>query len=176
MEPSPYQDITLNLALMVQIKRFQIKFLYKNQNLKLIKMEINFFRRISMALILLAGILVSNCTQNPTPEEKPKPASELTKNVVKYQVTFIELGSVRCIPCQQMQSVMKSIEEKYAGQVKVIFHDVWTPEGKPFGEKYGIEAIPTQVFLDENGKEYFRHLGYFPEKELVKILNMKGVK
>ena len=139
-------------------------------------MEIKYFQRFSMALILLAGIMLSNCAQNPTPEEKPKPASELKKNLVKYKVTFIELGSVRCIPCRQMQSVMKSIEEKYADQVKVVFHDVWTPEGKPFGEKYSIEASPTQVFLDENGKEYFRHLGYFPEEELVKVLNMKGVK
>jgi thioredoxin 1 len=139
-------------------------------------MKTKYFQRFSMALILLAGIMVSNCAQNPKQDKNPKSASELKKNVVKYKVTFIELGSVRCIPCQQMQSVMKSIEEKYADQVKVVFHDVWTPEGKPYDEKYGIEAIPTQVFLDENGKEYFRHLGYFPEEELVKILNMKGVK
>ena len=31
-----------------------------------------------------------------------------------YKVTFIELGSVRCIPCQQMQPVMKSLKKKYA--------------------------------------------------------------
>jgi len=94
----------------------------------------------------------------------------------KYKVTFIELGSVRCIPCQKMQPVMKSIEEKYPGQVKVVFHDVWTPEGKPFASVYGIESIPTQVFLDENGKEYSRHVGFFPEEELVKVLKQKGVK
>jgi thiol-disulfide isomerase/thioredoxin len=34
---------------------------------------------------------------------------------VKPKVTFIELGSVNCIPCKQMQPVMKSIEEKYGG-------------------------------------------------------------
>jgi thioredoxin 1 len=93
-----------------------------------------------------------------------------------YKVTFIELGSVRCIPCQQMQAVMKSIEQKYGSQVKVIFYDVWTDAGSPFGKQYGINAIPTQVFLDETGKEYFRHEGFFAEEELVKILNQKGVK
>jgi thioredoxin 1 len=75
-----------------------------------------------------------------------------------------------------MQTVMKSIETKFGKEVKVDFHDVWTEAGKPFGVKYSIEAIPTQVFLDGNGKEYYRHVGYFPEKELVKILQMKGVK
>jgi thioredoxin 1 len=94
----------------------------------------------------------------------------------KYKVTFVELGSVKCIPCQKMQPIMKSVEEKYAGQVKVVFHDVWTPEGQPFATKFAIEAIPTQVFLDENGKEFARHVGFFPEEELVKVLKQKGVK
>ncbi|HLP72334.1 MAG TPA: thioredoxin family protein [Bacteroidales bacterium] len=94
----------------------------------------------------------------------------------KYKVTFIELGSTRCIPCQQMQPVMKSVEEKYGRQVKVVFHDVWTEAGAPYGKQYNIEAIPTQVFLDENGKEFFRHIGYFAEEELVKVLKDKGVK
>ncbi|MEE4176725.1 MAG: thioredoxin family protein [Bacteroides sp.] len=97
------------------------------------------------------------------------------KQEKKYKVTFIELGSVRCIPCQKMVPIMKSIEENYGDQVKVIFYDVWTPEGQPFGQKYGINLIPTQVFLDENGEEYFRHEGFFPEEELVKVLKMKGV-
>lgn len=93
-----------------------------------------------------------------------------------YKVTFIELGSVKCIPCQQMQPVMKSIEAKYGKEVKVDFHDVWTDAGKPFAIKYGIEAIPTQIFLDESGKEYFRHVGFFAEEDLIKVLQQKGVK
>jgi thiol-disulfide isomerase/thioredoxin len=91
-------------------------------------------------------------------------------------VTFIELGSVNCIPCKAMQPVMKEVEEKYGKQVKVVFHDVWTEQGKPFGATYGIRAIPTQVFLDKDGKEYYRHEGFFEKEELVKVLKMKGVK
>ena len=105
-----------------------------------------------------------------------KVSSDSVNSENKFKVTFIEVGSVRCIPCQQMQPVMKSIEEKYGKEVKVDFHDVWTDAGKPYGVKYGIEAIPTQIFLDETGKEYYRHVGFFPEEELVKVLQQKGVK
>lgn len=98
------------------------------------------------------------------------------KSASKPKVTFIELGSVRCIPCQKMQPVMKSIEKKYPKDVKVIFYDVWTEAGKPYSKKYNIKLIPTQVFLDENGKEFFRHEGFFPEEELEKVLLKKGVK
>jgi thioredoxin 1 len=95
---------------------------------------------------------------------------------VNYLVTFIELGSVNCVPCKAMQPVMKNIETKYKRQVKVVFYDVWTKEQQKYANDYKIKVIPTQVFLDKNGKEFFRHEGYFPEEELVKILKTKGVK
>ncbi|HPF51703.1 MAG TPA: thioredoxin family protein [Draconibacterium sp.] len=125
--------------------------------------------QISLVLFLITILCPAVFAQNPV--------KEVQKNdTTKYKVTFVELGSVRCIPCQKMQPVMKSIEEKYAGQVKVVFYDVWTTQGKPFASQYNVEAIPTQVFLDENGKEYARHVGYFAEEELVKLLKPKGVK
>ena len=94
----------------------------------------------------------------------------------KPKVTFVELGSVNCIPCKQMQPVMKAIEKKYGEQVKVIFYDVWTKEQKPYAQKYAIRLIPTQVFLDENGKEFHRHEGFYPEKEIDKLFKEKGLK
>jgi thioredoxin 1 len=94
---------------------------------------------------------------------------------LKPKVTFVELGSVNCIPCRQMQPVMKSIEQKYGDQVKVIFHDVWKPDQKKYAAQYGIKLIPTQVFLDENGKEFFRHEGFYPESEIDKLLKSKGL-
>ncbi len=91
-------------------------------------------------------------------------------------VTFIELGSVNCIPCKMMQPVMKKAADKYPGQVKVVFHDVWTTQGAPFGRQYKIKAIPTQVFLDKNGNEYARHIGFFDFESVEKVLKQGGVK
>lgn len=111
-------------------------------------------------------------------QTRPKAVSAKpsVKPVQKIRITFIELGSVKCIPCKMMQPIMDEIAEEYKGQVKVVFYDVWTPEGQPYGEKYRIRAIPTQIFLDENGEEYYRHLGFFPKDDLIKVLNLKGVK
>jgi thioredoxin 1 len=152
----------------------------------------NGFRRTTgMSLSFLTLILFTSCTNtaNNVKQTENKAESGLssgnamqqnvqTDSIIPvnaiYKVTFIELGSVRCIPCQMMQPVMKSIKEKYGDQVNVVFYDVWTPEGRPFAQKYGLQVIPTQVFLDENGKEFFRHEGYFPEEELVKVLSEKG--
>jgi thioredoxin 1 len=92
------------------------------------------------------------------------------------KVTFVEIGSVNCIPCKAMQPILKAVEEEYKGQVKIVFHDVWTSKGKQDAAKYNIRMIPTQVFLDKDGKEYFRHEGYFPKEDVVRVLKMQGVK
>ena len=124
-------------------------------------------------LFLLVGVLSASCNAAGSKTDEKNSAAAAEEN---YLVTFVELGSVRCIPCKMMQPIMKDIENDYAGQVKVVFHDVWTPEGEPFAASYKIRVIPTQVFLDKEGKEYFRHEGFFPKDELIKVLQQKGVK
>lgn len=155
-------------------------------------MKTHFFRSC-LAILLLIVIIFLGCNIGSGNISEKVTSSSFTKfgdakpvadhnpdqpdqDTARYKVTFIELGSVRCIPCQQMQPIMKSIEEKYAGQVRVVFYDVWTPEGRPYADQYNIQAIPTQVFLDEMGEEYYRHQGFFPDEELIKVLNQKGVK
>jgi len=128
---------------------------------------------IIIFLVLLAIVFgFKNISDNNT--EATLTQEDATTDEVK--VTFVELGSVGCIPCDKMQPIMKEIEEEYKGQVKVVFYDVKTAEGKPYIKEFGIRAIPTQVFLDKDGNEYFRHLGFFAKDELVKILKMQGVK
>lgn len=110
-------------------------------------------------------------TQSAVPQKKSP-----TKVDKKSPITFVELGSVNCIPCRQMQPVMKAIEKKYGDRVKVVFYDVWKPEQKKYAEQYGIKLIPTQVFLDTTGKEFFRHEGFYPEAEIDKLLQKQGLK
>ena len=91
----------------------------------------------------------------------------------KHKVSFIELGADRCIPCKAMQPIMKEIAKEYAGKIQVVFYDVWkdpTP-----ARKYAIQLIPTQVFLDQSGKEIFRHVGFFAKEEMLSMFKEKGI-
>ena len=126
-------------------------------------------------LFLIMQILFLNACNDKTgkTENKETGKNEIINQNIK--VTFVELGSVKCIPCKMMKPIMEDIEKEYGDQVKVVFYDVWTDEGKPYAEKYKIKLIPTQVFLDKDGNEYFRHEGFFPKEELVKILKIKEV-
>ncbi|MBN2017986.1 MAG: thioredoxin fold domain-containing protein [Candidatus Cloacimonetes bacterium] len=93
----------------------------------------------------------------------------------KVQVTFIELGSKDCVPCKMMEPILEEVRKEYPDQVHVVFHDVKTKEGYAYAQQYKIRVIPTQIFLDSNGEEYFRHEGFFPKDELVKVLQNQGV-
>ncbi len=130
-------------------------------------------RIVAILLLALASIAASNCSGGNKPG-KPDDQKTVAPSS-KKPVTFVELGSVKCIPCKMMQPVMKDIEKEYGSEVEVVFHDVWTAEGEPFGRQYRIMVIPTQVFLDQDGKEFFRHEGYFPKDEIVKVLKTRGI-
>ncbi len=93
----------------------------------------------------------------------------------KAIVTFVELGSVNCVPCKQMQPIMSSLEKKYGEQLEVIFYDVVKKEFKDKSKEFGVRLIPTQVFLDKNGKEIHRHEGFYPEADIEKFLQENGL-
>ena len=115
------------------------------------------------------ALLVAGMTVSPGDTT----SSKVTQKA-KALVTFIELGSDKCVPCIMMRPVMEEIRKQYGDQVQIIFYDVWTEEGQPYARQYRIRAIPTQVFLDAKGEEYFRHEGYFPAEQVGEVLSRKG--
>ncbi|NQV50853.1 MAG: thioredoxin family protein [Candidatus Marinimicrobia bacterium] len=128
----------------------------------------NLILRFSWPKLLLFSLLVIACSA------KQKEAIAVS-NQEQSAITFIELGSVKCIPCKQMQPIMASIEKKYGSQINVLFYDVWEPDQKHFAAQYGVRLIPTQVFLDSQGLELMRHEGYFPEAEIDAFLSERGL-
>ena len=132
---------------------------------------------IAMSILLFPILGCGSCCSGEKQVNQEERLNSKTKieESKTIKVTFIELGSVKCVPCKMMQPIIAEIEKEYAGQVKVVFYDVWTSEGRPYGQKYSVRAIPTQVFLDKDGKEFFRHTGFFSKEEIVKVLKKQGV-
>jgi len=143
-------------------------------------------RARSFLILFLLILIYFACRQDADdpPSENPTQSGASARGAVlvtdeikldfsKHKVTFIELGADRCIPCKAMQPIMKEIAKEYIGTIQVVFYDVWK-DPRP-AEKYQIQLIPTQVFIDRNGKEIFRHVGFFPKEEILKMLKDKSV-
>ena len=64
-----------------------------------------------------------------------------------------------------MAPILEELKKEYAGRMNVEFIDVWVnPEA---AKPYGIEVIPTQIFYDADGKELFRHVGFFAKEDIL---------
>lgn len=79
-------------------------------------------------------------------------------------VTMIDLGAKSCIPCKMMAPILEKLEAEYRGKADVVFIDVW--QNPDEGKKYGIRAIPTQIFYNKKGEEVGRHEGFLEEKSI----------
>lgn len=78
---------------------------------------------------------------------------------------LVDLGADKCIPCKLMTPIIADLSKDFAGQLNVVFIDVWKHPGE--GKAYGIQVIPTQIFYDASGKERFRHEGFMAKKDIL---------
>jgi thiol-disulfide isomerase/thioredoxin len=88
--------------------------------------------------------------------------------------TMIDFGAAGCIPCEMMVPILADLKKKYEGKANVEF--VHVGEEQVLAARYGVQAIPVQVFFDKDGKEVSRHVGFFPQVEIEKRLAEAGVK
>jgi len=86
---------------------------------------------------------------------------------------LLDLGAGKCIPCKMMAPILEELKKEYAGKLEVEFIDVW--KNPDAGRQYGIEVIPTQIFYDTNGKELFRHIGFFAKEDILAKWKELGV-
>jgi thioredoxin 1 len=97
----------------------------------------------------------------------------LSKAKAEGRLVMLELGSVGCIQCESMRPVMAKLSDTYKGKLDVIFVDV--KRDHETARRFGVYVIPMQVFLDRQGKEFHRHLGFYSYEEIVPVLKKAGI-
>ena len=123
--------------------------------------------RFLIFAVLLIVIATSGCSYAGDIDDT------LSKANKEGKMVMLELGSVGCIPCEQMKPVMEKLKTTYKGKLEVIFIDV--RKDKENGRKFGVSMIPTQVFLDKSGKEFHRHIGFYAYEEIMPVLKKSGI-
>jgi thioredoxin 1 len=86
---------------------------------------------------------------------------------------LVDFGSTGCVPCEMLAPILETLKEKYAGKLNVLF--IHVGQEQVLAARYGVQSIPTQFFYDKNGKEVFRHTGFWPQAEIEKKLAEMGV-
>jgi thioredoxin 1 len=127
-----------------------------------------------MALMGVIGLVGQQCsTENEPAETTSAPAQAVGAVPVQGMVTMVDLGADSCVPCKMMAPILEKLEKAYRGKAAIVFIDVW--KDKEPARRFGIRAIPTQIFFDKNGKEVHRHVGFMGEADIISQLKKMGV-
>jgi len=116
------------------------------------------------------------CTGIPTVPPQVQAAGksgDAEKASAKKLPRLVDLGASKCIPCKMMAPILEDLKQGYEGRMDVEFIDVWKfPDS---GKDYGIKIIPTQIFYSAEGKELFRHEGFFGKDDILAKWRELGV-
>jgi len=106
------------------------------------------------------------------PTNQAKTAAEKT-DIKKSLPKLLDLGASKCVPCKMMAPILDEMKETFSEQLEVVFVDVWKNQGA--GKEYEIRVIPTQIFFDSDGKELFRHEGFYAREDMISKWQELGI-
>ena len=132
---------------------------------------------VVLIVAVWAVIAIKRKNINPNPEP-PASANRTPENETKTEVSsslpkLVDLGAGKCIPCKMMAPILEELSAEYKGKLQVVVIDVWKNPNE--GQKYNLRVIPTQIFFDADGKELFRHEGFFSKEDILAKWKKFGV-
>lgn len=127
---------------------------------------------VIVAAVVVAAVSAVVLKQSKSPAESPTTAaspSAVATATAEAATTklpkLIDLGADKCIPCKMMKPILDDLRANYADQFITEFIDVW--KNPDAGKPYNIELIPTQIFFNSEGKELFRHVGFYGKEDIL---------
>ncbi len=155
-------------------------------------------RAVLVIIVLLFSHLsnAEKALEGPAPDFtlKSNSGSNLRLSEMRGQVVLINFWASWCGPCRQEMPLLDEIHKKYAKlgftvlginvdndsskadkilkNIPVTFPVLYDPDGK-VSKLYNVNAMPTTVIVDRDGKQRFLHLGFKPGYEDLYIGHIK---
>ena len=91
------------------------------------------------------------------------------KTVLQSSIpVIVDFWAPWCNPCKMVAPILDKLANEYAG--KILVAKVNTDENPEWMMKYGIQGIPTMLFV-ANGKIVHRQVGALPERMLRDVVS-----
>jgi thioredoxin 1 len=115
--------------------------------------------RVSVLVLVSLGVVGALVSR----QQRTEP-SAVAEAPAAHGARLVELGSTSCRSCKAMHEELALLREECSGSIAVEEIDVWRDEEA--GRRYGVHVIPTQVFLDADGREFERHTGFLARADI----------
>lgn len=102
-----------------------------------------------------------------------QPQNPLDAALKSGKPTVLDMGEGTCIPCKMMKPIFEELKEEYRGKANIILLEI--SEYRNLARKYQVMVIPTQIFFDRDGNQYWRHKGFLAKEKIEEKLNELGV-
>ena len=96
----------------------------------------------------------------------------------KIKVLIIEFGCMKVAKTspvsKKMQIVLLQVEKEYKGDLKIVIYETSNTKEGELSRKYKVKMLPTQIFFNKEGEEFYRCEGFISKENIIKILKEKG--
>jgi thioredoxin 1 len=123
-----------------------------------------------LALLVFAGCAPKStsgpATQSPAQTQtQPQALAQAQPETPTNLPKLWDFWATWCPPCKELKPTIEALEKEYEGRIEIKSIDV--DQNKDLAQKFGVQAIPTLVFLDAKGKELSRIVGLTPKDTIV---------
>ncbi|AKF25053.1 hypothetical protein YH65_06340 [Sulfurovum lithotrophicum] len=117
--------------------------------------------------MVLLTVLMTTYLWAEVPMLQETPFAQVSKQIGKGKNVMLEVGSDSCRSCQVMGRRLHMVKLEHP-EYPIFFVNV--KKEREAAYKLKIQMIPTQIILDGNGKEVYRHVGVLKMDELDALL------
>jgi len=122
-------------------------------------------------MILVTVLTLGLHAQGGRPLLEETPYAQVKTEIAKGKPLFMEIGSDTCRSCRVMGKLLYAVSKEHPDY---LIRFVNVKKEREVAQGYKIMMIPTQIILDKNGKEVYRHVGILEEDVLMKLFDTYG--
>jgi thioredoxin 1 len=98
---------------------------------------------------------------------------DLQSMMAKRVPILLEFGKGWCRPCKYMKPILEDMAKEYGEKAIVAAVDM--DANYDLVSRFGVRLMPTQVFLQPDGREFFRNEGVLEREHIRKIFSKMGI-
>lgn len=121
---------------------------------------------LSMLLLVSCGTATSDKTNKSDTLTNEESVSDVK---VTGLPVIMDFSATWCPPCQQFKPIFEDAKDRYSGQIE--FKTIDVDAEKELAQQFNITSIPAIIFIDAEGNEINRIIGFIDKDSFDKAIN-----